>query len=113
MLILTGNFFNGADKQMTTSLDQFTIISVIGSYLVSTLIPFFFSGEFKRTTAKKIMNDHLKYESLLFLVVLVTLMAFSAFTKMVNINYILAIGLVIGKNTAAYLISTYLKPLRP
>ena len=106
MLILTGNFFNGADKQMESKIDQLTGSLLIGSYFLNSLIPFFISGKFKKAIPNEVIKESMRYEGTLFLVLFVVLLSLSVFTKLVNVNHVLATALIIGKNTAAYFIHT-------
>lgn len=110
MLILTGHYFSGADKQMYTSLTKNTVLILAGSYILTSLFPFFISGDFRKQTPKAIINRGMKFEFLLFICVLITLFACSILTSFVNINYILATGIIVGKNMASLFIEKLLNP---
>jgi hypothetical protein len=109
MLMVSGNYFNGADKQMDTSLTTNTVYILVGSYFITSLLPFFISGEFKTSKARKVIGESIKCEGALFLCVLVTLIICSTLTHFVNVNYVLATGLVVGKNAAGLFIQQKLK----
>lgn len=104
ILIAAGHFFDGGADNMKATFDMEIIYSLTLVYVVEFLIGFIFSGEFKNTTANEVEKKTYYLLGLIFMVMLLFLFLLNAFAKPDQVNYVLGISLILGREGAEYLI---------
>ena len=105
ILFASGNFFNGGGSQMNVTLtsDTFTTLTIM--YSLNLLLSWFFNGRFKRTTPKQVEKETYYHLLAIFLVLFALLWPLSLIMSFAEVNFVLAIGLIVAKNVADYCIS--------
>lgn len=104
ILIAAGHFFDGGADNMKATFDMEIIYSLSLVYVVEFLIGFIFSGEFKTTAANEVEKKTYYLLGLIFMVMLLFLFLLNSFAKPDQVNYVLGISLILGREGAEYLI---------
>ncbi|MFZ5552244.1 MAG: DUF6498-containing protein [Bacteroidota bacterium] len=108
ILILTGHFFDGGGKQMFVTIDKKTIYMLLASYGSNLLISFFINGKFKISTSKETEKETYYHMLAIFIVLFVLLWPLSKMMSFTEVNFALAVALILVKNLLDYFIA-YMK----
>lgn len=103
-VVLTGNFFNGAESQMKLNVTRETIYMLLASYSCSFLSSYLFSGKYKTAHAASLRNETFKYMACLFFVMMIILIPFGQMMKNSVISYALGISIVMTRNIVDFFI---------